>query len=259
MAEENRRLVERERLDVAPTTVLGLFVVGRLARRHGLSVELAHSAGRGVTATVRIPAHLLSTAPVVGRLGPAEKGRPRRHDRMLAIEAIASGSGEPFEWFTRPLIAIGASSTPALGTGEAAAGDGVPVRDGLSRFDAGTSPAAGHSPDVLPPRPMYAAAERPGTSPAVTARAAVPRPAPSQPPAETYTGSGLVRRTPGTHMVETVRGAVPPDESPTVKIVRDPEAERAALNDYLSGLARGDSDEGQPAQPSPPAVGERHA
>src|SRR5690606_7258449 len=37
LAEENRRLVERERLDVAPTSVLGLFVVGRLARRHGLS------------------------------------------------------------------------------------------------------------------------------------------------------------------------------------------------------------------------------
>ena len=32
LAEENGRLVERERLDIAPTKVLGLFVVGRLAR-----------------------------------------------------------------------------------------------------------------------------------------------------------------------------------------------------------------------------------
>ena len=37
LAEENRRLVSRERLDVAPTTMLGLFVVGRLARRHGMT------------------------------------------------------------------------------------------------------------------------------------------------------------------------------------------------------------------------------
>ena len=36
LAEENRRLVERERLDIAPTDMLGLFVVGRLARRHSL-------------------------------------------------------------------------------------------------------------------------------------------------------------------------------------------------------------------------------
>ena len=34
LAEENARLTRRERLDLAPTEVLGLFVVGRLARRH---------------------------------------------------------------------------------------------------------------------------------------------------------------------------------------------------------------------------------
>ncbi len=37
LARENERFVQRERLDIAPTTVLGLFVVGRLARRHGMS------------------------------------------------------------------------------------------------------------------------------------------------------------------------------------------------------------------------------
>ncbi|MEC3982594.1 nitrate- and nitrite sensing domain-containing protein, partial [Amycolatopsis sp. H20-H5] len=42
---ENRRLVERERLDIAPTSVLGLFVVGRLARRHGLGVRLTATTG----------------------------------------------------------------------------------------------------------------------------------------------------------------------------------------------------------------------
>src|SRR5262249_32664134 len=49
---ENQRLVPRERLDIAPTSVLGLFVVGRLARRHGLRVRLDHSPGQGVTAEV---------------------------------------------------------------------------------------------------------------------------------------------------------------------------------------------------------------
>ncbi|SCF35955.1 sensor histidine kinase [Micromonospora mirobrigensis] len=59
VAEENARLTRRERLDLAPSEVLGLFVVGRLARRHGLAVELAATAGGGVTARLEIPAALL--------------------------------------------------------------------------------------------------------------------------------------------------------------------------------------------------------
>ncbi len=55
LVEENRRLVERERLDIAPTGALGLFVVGRLARRHGLTVELLPTPGGGTTAKVTHP------------------------------------------------------------------------------------------------------------------------------------------------------------------------------------------------------------
>jgi signal transduction histidine kinase len=84
LAEENRRLVERERLDLVPTDVLGLFVVGRLARRHSLSVKLRPTPGGGVTAEVTIPStHLIRLAPdgpdgqselVLG--GPVRRGRP---------------------------------------------------------------------------------------------------------------------------------------------------------------------------------------
>jgi signal transduction histidine kinase len=56
LAAENGRLVSRERLDLAPTDVLGLFVAGRLARRHGIEVLLAPTPGTGVTAEVRVPA-----------------------------------------------------------------------------------------------------------------------------------------------------------------------------------------------------------
>ncbi|MBQ1018175.1 nitrate- and nitrite sensing domain-containing protein [Micromonospora sp. D93] len=55
LAEENARLTRRERLDLAPTEVLGLFVVGRLARRHGWQVALAATGGGGVTAQLEIP------------------------------------------------------------------------------------------------------------------------------------------------------------------------------------------------------------
>ncbi|MDX3195847.1 nitrate- and nitrite sensing domain-containing protein [Streptomyces sp. MN03-5084-2B] len=61
LAEENQRLVERERLELAPTSVLGLFVVGRLARRHELGVELlATPTTGGVTARLTIPAALFT-------------------------------------------------------------------------------------------------------------------------------------------------------------------------------------------------------
>jgi signal transduction histidine kinase len=60
LSEENLRLVQRERLDIAPTSVLGLFVVGRLARRHDLTVTLSPTEGGGVTARVTVPPGLLS-------------------------------------------------------------------------------------------------------------------------------------------------------------------------------------------------------
>ncbi|WP_225826324.1 ATP-binding protein [Streptomyces naphthomycinicus] len=61
LAEENARLIRRERLDLVPTKVLGLFVVGALARRWEIGVELTRTAGGGVTAEVTLPASLLRT------------------------------------------------------------------------------------------------------------------------------------------------------------------------------------------------------
>ncbi|MEO3928202.1 nitrate- and nitrite sensing domain-containing protein [Micromonosporaceae bacterium B7E4] len=62
LAEENARLTRRERLDLVPTEVLGLFVVGRLARRHGWRVTLsATTPGGGVTVGVEIDDRLLVT------------------------------------------------------------------------------------------------------------------------------------------------------------------------------------------------------
>ncbi|WP_435798304.1 ATP-binding protein [Streptomyces decoyicus] len=57
--EENSRLVHRERLDLVPTKVLGLFVVGNLARRSGIRVTLSRTPGGGVTGTVWLPSTLL--------------------------------------------------------------------------------------------------------------------------------------------------------------------------------------------------------
>ncbi|MFF7971007.1 ATP-binding protein [Streptomyces sp. NPDC007905] len=65
LAEENARLIRRERLDLVPTKVLGLFVVGALARRWEIGVELTRTPGGGVTAEVTLPASLLLTSSPV--------------------------------------------------------------------------------------------------------------------------------------------------------------------------------------------------
>ncbi|MFG2725211.1 ATP-binding protein [Streptomyces canus] len=61
LEEENARLIRRERLDLVPTKVLGLFVVGTLARRWEVGVSLTRTPGGGVTAEVTIPSSLLLT------------------------------------------------------------------------------------------------------------------------------------------------------------------------------------------------------
>src|SRR6185437_5143937 len=77
MAEENARLTRRERLDLVPTEVLGLFVVGRLARRHGIEVTLTDTPDGGVTVWVDLtPAHLISRVPSTTVAAPSFVGAP---------------------------------------------------------------------------------------------------------------------------------------------------------------------------------------
>ncbi|NUT32590.1 MAG: HAMP domain-containing protein, partial [Hamadaea sp.] len=79
--EENARLIRRERLDLVPTKVLGLFVVGTLARRWEIAVALSRTPGGGVTAEVTVPSSLLVTGSTTGSLATA------------ALAAVAGGTG----------------------------------------------------------------------------------------------------------------------------------------------------------------------
>jgi signal transduction histidine kinase len=59
----NRRLAGAESFTIAPSKYLGHYVVGNLARRHSIAVGLVRSPGRGVTATIEVPGHLLVQLP----------------------------------------------------------------------------------------------------------------------------------------------------------------------------------------------------
>ncbi|MEU9040253.1 MULTISPECIES: nitrate- and nitrite sensing domain-containing protein [unclassified Kitasatospora] len=98
LAEINERLAVEQEFDLADTDRLGLFVVSRLARRHGIRVHLRPSPYGGTTAVVLIPRELLAEAPD-GLAEPAAAGRRsvgagRRGQRdLVAVPGPVPGPG----------------------------------------------------------------------------------------------------------------------------------------------------------------------
>jgi signal transduction histidine kinase len=68
----NRRLAGTESFTVAPSKYLGHYVAGNLAARHGITIRLDPTPGQGITASIELPAHLL-TSPDAS-LGPGSTG-----------------------------------------------------------------------------------------------------------------------------------------------------------------------------------------
>ncbi|MFF2851535.1 ATP-binding protein [Streptomyces sp. NPDC058001] len=144
MAEENARLVRRERLDLVPTEVLGLFVVGGLSRRWGIEVVLSRTPGGGVTATVGIPATHLLLADPSGSASRAPHMLPpaRRGTSISPRPAMVEPPRDP---------APGRSALPRripAGSGRGTGGHGRPSEavDGIGREDALTHHPGGHHP-----------------------------------------------------------------------------------------------------------------
>ncbi|RKT11707.1 signal transduction histidine kinase [Streptomyces sp. 1114.5] len=98
LAEINERLAVEQEFDLADTDRLGLFVVSRLARRHGIRVHLRPSPYGGTTAVVLIPRELLAEAPdglpepaAAGRR-PAGGGRRGQRDLVAVPGSPAGGA-----------------------------------------------------------------------------------------------------------------------------------------------------------------------
>jgi hypothetical protein len=131
LAAANERLERPPAIDLGLSRRLGLYVVARLASRHGIKVRLRHSWFGGITALVKLPQALLvateaaTMPPAGGHAGndPAQVGAPgwdkvhlplRRHQpatHQPPLPAPASGGsvGHP----GRPGIATGAGVWPA--------------------------------------------------------------------------------------------------------------------------------------------------
>lgn len=87
LAEANRRIKQSEALDLFDSDRLGLFVVSRLAARHGIKVHLRTSPYGGTTAVVLMPTALLHDG--AAERSPRTVGTERHEDHEYARVAAA--------------------------------------------------------------------------------------------------------------------------------------------------------------------------
>ncbi|MEU2617054.1 sensor histidine kinase [Streptomyces sp. NPDC007157] len=215
LSEENARLIRRERLDLVPTKVLGLFVVGALARRWEIGVELTRTPGGGVTAEVTLPSRLLLTMSALA-------GTPAT---PLAVEPTTP---------TTP-------TTPAAPTAPAA--PAAPTEP-TGPTPAASIPAAAEPESPLPRRVPRREAEA-APAPLIPAARA------GEPPADSADGSRpLRRRVRGATLRTTVGAAQALARTPRN---RDADAERDALEEFEAAVerARRESDTGSHERPAP--------
>jgi len=125
LAEANRRLAEPLAADIAVSRMMGFHVVGRLAARHGIRVQLRHCWFGGVAALVLLPAVLLGSAGEHPAMAPpVPAGVMVSPEPLLVAKATASG------WQPRAHLPLRRHAAPAPNRGgdtDAAAGAGEPV------------------------------------------------------------------------------------------------------------------------------------
>ena len=289
IAEENARLTRRERLDLAPSEVLGLFVVGRLARRHGIEVTLTDTPEGGITAWVGLgPAHLVARQEILRPMpaGLIQATVPSHHTEFAPLIASTAGRSVPgstlpfdanvLQRATKTIEGSGSwnAFAPArAGTPELAAAPHQPVYEIQPGYGAGT-PVAGrfpelpaelsasryveaeHSPVVEGPIVMSAPADAihlPHQRTSPEQRGPEQR-SPEQrtgPEARNGTGTPLRRRVPG-NQLPVDSGPKLPSAPPTPD---DALAAREAFEAFEAGVSRAQWDVLEQNMASPPAAG----
>ncbi|MFE2513082.1 ATP-binding protein [Streptomyces naganishii] len=291
LAEENARLIRRERLDVVPTKVLGLFVVGTLARRWNVTASLSRTPGGGVTAEITIPSTLLltlspMTAPVAAGTAAATNAAPRAgsdadanaqadSDRTDATAAERAAGSGPRPAAERPATdetttlprRLPRRDTPAAEASPAAVTPAphadAPDADPEPR-PAAERPAPDDAP-ALPRReapaaqpspvsPEAGAAPRPDGQPFIP-RARTDSEAPSARPASAASPRPLRRRVRGATLRTSGETAAQQATPQGAVAPADAEAVRSALEEFEAAVARAqrDSDTGTHERPADPA------
>jgi signal transduction histidine kinase len=192
ISDANERLAHPPEFDVSVSRMMGLYVVGRLATRHGITVRLRQSETGGVSAFVRIPIDVLAnrfepraddTAGGPPPVAAGPDGRPGR-PATLAMPPVPGpqppgprplGPGLAGDLPRRPLgrpggpadvpVTPGSSPLPRRTPAQAAGGDGASAGGTEVRPDGtpvnGAMPANG-APPGRPVLPGNSGPGRPG-------------------------------------------------------------------------------------------------
>jgi len=170
--EINARLSRSPVVDVAVTRHMGLYVVGRLAHRHGIRVQLRERPYGGIMASVIIPSQLVRNDPDTPReIMPAETagrfqplGGAGLTAPQLSIEARGAdglraqrpgalqpgaGSSTVRNAAIRESSVLPGTAGPAVPGARSGTGWPVSARPEPSRERPGPAPAAGY-PDAVP-------------------------------------------------------------------------------------------------------------
>ncbi|MEN3536270.1 nitrate- and nitrite sensing domain-containing protein [Microbispora sp. ZYX-F-249] len=156
LAQTNYRLANPPVVDVSVSRRMGLFVVGRLALRHGIRVQLRQQDTGGLTAMVLLPEALLAHA------GPAFPGVPGMPQPELTSPMPAVGTGPQFgasvfggaPALASPTPFENPSRTPVFGAD--APGVGTPGADPFERgpFESFPRETVGFDPDPFARNPF---------------------------------------------------------------------------------------------------------
>jgi PAS domain S-box-containing protein len=112
LIEANRRLAAPLAADIAVSRMMGFHVVGRLASRYGIKVQLRHSWYDGVAALVLVPAVLLTSPGERAAVAPPmSAGGAVSLDPLLPAESTASG------WQQRAYLPLRRHAAPAPNRG----------------------------------------------------------------------------------------------------------------------------------------------
>jgi signal transduction histidine kinase len=203
LAQANLRLVGDESFTIAPSKYLGHYVAGNLAERHGIRIHLDTSPGGGITASVDLPAALLT--PEAAATLPEPVPEPVLE---LSGAPAASANGTPLAWGAVAERTAGglAKRTPRPPSGAHGLGPTLPSDDLLASLRRHADNLHRSRPPA-PPRPPVTF-----TRPESRIEPFVPTPEPPPPPvlptADTgatvdtahTTESGLARRVRGAQL-----------------------------------------------------------
>ncbi|MEV0378945.1 nitrate- and nitrite sensing domain-containing protein [Nonomuraea sp. NPDC050643] len=274
LTEANWRLANPPVVDVSVSRRMGLFVVGRLALRHSIRVQLRRQDAGGLTAMVLIPPVLLTAVPsaappriqVPRQTGTAPSyGPPPMSGRGLSPLSGSPLSGSPFSgspspaapFSGHPSFDVAPEPSSWFSSPHTHSVEQTPPPD--SSYPSFATPAASY-PAPAPAKdeflPIFASVEESGwfSKPTPTAdRAGLAEPAePSwatpadqgwqaagavaEPAQNGTTSSGLPKRTPRANLVP---GTANPQPPPVPAPPPSPDRLRSRLASYQQGVRKG--------------------